>query len=273
MVAMSSALYPLLAALLVMFISLSGVLFSAVALQSWMQRNLTYLASFAGGVFLLVVYHLFEETAHAGSFALASGAVLFGGALMFALQRLMPAHHHHETAHDHAHTHIDGRRVLLSDAFHNIGDGLLLVAAFAVDVWVGFAAAIGIVLHELVQEISEFFILKEAGYSNAQALTRNFMTSATILIGIAVATFLASAETIAILFAGIAAGGFVVILGVDLVPHAMHSIRRDGGAWRHGAAFVLGIALMFAVQTWFPAEDHADAFATAPSNTSSASSR
>ncbi|HWO07025.1 MAG TPA: ZIP family metal transporter [Candidatus Paceibacterota bacterium] len=248
--------YPIAAALLVMLVSLAGIIFSAQVFASWVHRNLTYLASFAGGVFLIVIYHLLEETLHEGSLSLAAGAVLFGATLMVALHHLLPdAHHHHDVSHDHAHTPIDGRRVLVSDALHNVGDGVLLVAAFAVNATVGFTAAIGVVLHELVQEISEFFVLREAGYNNREALLRNFISSSTILVGVGVALFLAAAEEIAILFAGIAAGGFLVVLVQDVLPHAIHSTRAHGGAWLHVGAAILGITVMLGVQFFFGHEE------------------
>jgi len=234
-----------------MLISLTGVLFSVEVLRSWMQRNLAYLATFAGGVLLLVVYHLLEETLHeSSSLALAAGAVLFGVAVMTALHHVLPAHHH-ETEHDHAHSRIDGRRILVSDAFHNIGDGVLLVAAFAVSIPVGLSATIGIVLHELVQEVSEYFVLRSSGYSSRKALALNFLSSCTILLGVVFAMYLSSAENIAILFAGIAAGGFLTILIQDLLPNMIESVRKQGGAGMHAVAACLGIALMLLVQTLF----------------------
>lgn len=251
---------PLVAACAVMLVSLSGVLFASQALSRWMRSNLTYLATFSGGVFLIVVYHLLEETLHeSGSVALAAGAVLFGAALMEALHHLLPAeHHHHNIEHGHAHTSVDGRRVLLSDALHNVGDGVLLVAAFATGWAIGIAATIGILIHELVQEISEFFVLKEAGYSTSKALSRNFLSASTILVGVALAAFLSSADEIAVLFGGLAAGGFLAVLLRDLMPHALESIRERGGAWKHVTALFLGVALMLSVQTYFGHEEGAD---------------
>lgn len=257
---MSSTLYPVLAAAIIMIASLSGVLFSAEILRSWMQRNLPYLATFAGGVFLLVVYHLLEETLHeSSSLALAAGSILFGAALMVALHHVLPAHHHHESEHDHAHSRIDGRRVLISDAFHNIGDGVLLVATFAISIPVGIAAAIGIILHELVQEISEFFVLKSSGFTTRQALSLNLLSSSTVLIGVALALFLSSAEHIAVLFAGIAAGGFLTILIQDLLPNTVEHSKKRGSAVKHATAALLGVLLMLGVQTLFPhEEEHKD---------------
>ncbi len=249
--------YAFVAAVTVMLVSLSGVIFSSSVLSTWTHRHLKYLATFSAGVFLMVVYHLLEEMLHeSDALALVVGAVLFGAALMEALHHLLPAeHHHHEAHHDHTHTSVDGRRVLVSDALHNIGDGILLVAAFATNWAIGIAATVGIVVHELVQEISEFFVLKEAGYTTKRALGLILLSSSTILIGVGVASFLSSSEAIALLFAGLAAGGFLAVLLRDLLPHTLHSIKEHGGGFIHLSAFVMGIILMFGVQTYFSHEE------------------
>ena len=120
-------------AALVALASLAGIAFSVGFMSGFMGRNLKYLASFSGGVFSLVAYRLLEESLHEGdSLALVAGSVLFGAALMQALHHLIPdahRHHHHDTTHDHAHTRIDGRRILIADGIHNVGDGVLLVAS------------------------------------------------------------------------------------------------------------------------------------------------
>ncbi len=248
-----------LAAFAIMIISLSGVLFASGFMRHWMQKNLPYLATFAGGVFLIVVYHLLEETLHEGSVALAAGAVLFGAAFIEALHHLLPSgHHHHSIEHGHEHTSIDGRRVLASDAVHNLGDGVLIVASFSAGPVTGLAATIGILIHEFVQEVSEFFVLRSAGYSIRDALVRNLFASATILIGVALALFLSSSEEISVLFAGVAAGGFLAVILRDLIPHAAHTIRAQGGAYLHVIALALGILLMLGIQTLTPHEEHVE---------------
>ena len=113
----------------------------------------------------------------------ASG--LLGVLVLEIIERFhLASHHHHDTKHDHEHTGINARKLLFTDAIHNVADGVLLVPAFAVDVRLGIATAVAIFLHEAVQEVSEFFVLKEAGYSTKKALTLNFLVSSTILIGV-----------------------------------------------------------------------------------------
>jgi zinc and cadmium transporter len=255
----TSLVWAVLSAAVVALVSLSGVLFSFGFLGHFMKRNLKYLASFSGGVFMLVVYHLLEETVHESeSLALVAGSVLFGVALMQTLHHLIPEaqhHHHHDTAHDHTHSSIDGRRVLLTDGIHNIGDGVLLVASYAVSIPIGIAATIGIVIHELVQEISEYFVLREAGYSSSQALGRNLISASTIFLGVGLAAFLSSAHEIAILFAGIAAGGFLAIVLQDLLPHAIGSTKSGASLYMHALAAIAGVLLMIGVQSLTPHEE------------------
>ena len=175
---------------------------------------------------------------------------MFGGAVgIWLLFKFLPTLHHHESPHEEPHA-INPRRVLLSDAFHNIGDGILLAASFAAGPAVGASAAIAVFVHELVQETSEFFVLRGAGYSAKKALWTNFAVSSTILVGALGGYF--ALETVEMLEApllGLAAGMLLVVLLGDLIPH---SISRSHGALHYGKHlfwFVLGVALMVGVTT------------------------
>lgn len=251
-------LYPLLAGLFIMVASLSGVIFSYRTLGRWLERRLTYLATFAGGVFAVVTYHLIEEILHETTWQTALLSVVSGFLLMQILVRLAPSHHHHhDVKHSHAHSHVEGRGVLVSDALHNVGDGIILVGAFAVDLWIGIAAAFGILIHEVVQEISEYFVLREAGYSPRAALVRNFAVSSTILVGIAGASYFEQSPLVIIALSGIAAGGFLSVIFSDLMPHARHSVRHHGGnLFMHVGVAILGVLVMLSAQTLIPHEEH-----------------
>lgn len=254
---MDSLLYPFLAALAVMFVSLSGVIFASGRLGAWMNRYLTYLATFSGGVFIVIAYFLAEEAVHEGGWVVGVGSVVLGAAIMEGVRFFFPQKHHHHGPHEaegHGHTPIDGRQVLWSDALHNVSDGVLLVGAFASNVYVGLAATLGVVLHETVQEISEYFVLREAGYSNRGALLRNFAVSSSILLGFIFAAYLSSMEVFLALLSGIAAGGFLSVILHDLLPHAIASVRVSGGAYMHILAATLGLAAMLGVQGLVPHE-------------------
>ena|GEM_PF-575517 len=255
---MSPIIASVLAAVSIMLVSLVGVIFTYRSLGSWMRKHLTYLATFSAGVLSLLAYHLIEESLHeAPTAALAAGSILAGVIVMEIIHHLLPhAHHHHDVSTDHTHSQIDGRKVLISDAVHNITDGFIIVPAFFVDWTIGLAATLGILVHELVQEISEFFVLKEAGYSTRQALRLNFVASSTILLGVILSLVLASFETTLSLLAGFAAGGFLSVVVRDLLPNAAQSIRSSGTWLPHVAAGLIGAIIMLGVLTLVPHEEH-----------------
>ncbi len=249
------------AAFVIMLTSLSGVLFVWNGLGNFIQKYLRYLVTLAMGVFATTLFFMFKETAHMQVNLLSSAfAAALGALTLEVLQRYLPeAHHHHGADEDECcknkdkFTHlINPRRVLLGDAAHNISDGILLVPAFLIDLRVGIVATIGILVHEFVQEISEFFILKGAGYTNRQALVRNFAVSSTILIGVVLSLVLARAGDFVPLLISFAAGGFIYIIVRDLLPHTLAHIRHSGGAFVHIVAFAIGIAIMFATTLILP---------------------
>lgn len=254
-----AALFSILAGVCVMLVSLSGIIFTSNRLGYWMKSRITYLATFSAGVLSVLAYHLIGEAfASATSLPVVAACIVIGVVALEVIHGFIPdSHHHHEEA-DHAHTHVDGRRVLLSDAVHNVTDGFLIVSAFFADWRIGVGATVGIMLHELVQEISEFFVLKHAGYTDRQALTYNFISSSTVLVGIAISLLFASTGGTVSILAALAAGGFLSVVIRDLIPHAIESARTKGGWVPHLAAVLIGASLMLAITALIPehSEDH-----------------
>jgi zinc and cadmium transporter len=243
-----------------MFASLSGVLFTWKTLGRWLTPRLQYLIAVAGGVFVVIIFNLFEEATHEGITVPILVSFIFGAVLLQTVTILLPkdAHHHDSKECGHTHTQIDARRVLISDAVHNIHDGLTLMPAFLVSPVVGFGTALGIFLHEVVQEISEFFILKEAGYSTKKALLWNFLVSGTLLIGIALALFVASLETFSTLLVAFSAGGFSYILFKDLLPSIVTHAKKERSYRYFILSFCIGFILMTTVTLLVPHTEHAD---------------
>lgn len=244
----------IISALVIMLTSLVGVIFVWKGFSSFLEKNRKYLTTFAIGVFTVVAYSLIKESFHlAESLPLSVGSILGGMLLLYLVSLFMPHHHHDaEDCCPKEHNSLNARRILFGDAIHNIGDGILLVSAFLIDTHVGLIAAFGIFLHELVQEIAEFLILKEAGYTTQKALTYNFLVSSTILIGIIVGLFASSVSIVNIAFIGLASGGFLYILIADLIPHTIRSIKNSGNANTHILIGTLGILTMLSVGLLVP---------------------
>lgn len=245
----------LLASAAVMLVSLAGLIFVSGRLAQWLRRNLGYLVSFSAGVFLVVSLNLAAEAVELSDRPLFSVLFVILGLFLFYIpSRFMSeAHHHHlESVDDHRHDRGSAYRILSSDALHNIADGILLVPAFLIDLRLGAIAAVGVLVHEFVQEISEFFVLKLSGYSSRQALWRNFAVSATILIGVAVGWFLVSFEKLIGPILGLASGTLLYVVLADLIPESIRFSRLHKERFKYLAWALAGALLIILLNQIVP---------------------
>jgi len=247
---MQNIFYIIISIVLIMLASIGGVIFLQKTFKEWLDKNLAFLISFSAGVFLVIAIHLGAESLE---ILQSKGLVTFtiiGGALFFlALKLLWPESHHHEGECDeHEHDKPRAFRMMLGDAIHNIADGIIIVPAFAINLKLGIIAAVSIFIHELLQEISEFFVLKDSGYSTNEALIRNFLVSTTIIIGVVLGLFLTEKETVLGILLGIASGSFLYIVSVDLFPHKK---MRKGlkHTITHLSWFIVGIIFIILLNT------------------------
>ncbi len=242
--------YVLAAATIIAATSFSGVLLTAKLFQKGYRKYQAVLVSFAAGVFIIaggsVVLEALELISAVEAIFYFLGSVVFFHLLSLA----WPEHHYHrEESDDHC---VDckpqtgtAKRMLVGDSIHNIVDGMLLVPAFLVGVEFGFFTVLAIWLHEIVQEISEFIVFKEAGYTTKRALFLNGLSSLTIFIGVAIA--FVAAELVHDLegpLLAVAGGAFLYIALKDLVPHSVRHGRKHDKYTAHIAAFLLGLLLM-----------------------------
>ncbi len=247
-------IYILLSSLLVMLASLVGSVSVWKSLGGAIEKNLHYLVSFSAGVFLLISYGLAHESIeHLESVTSGGLWIILGMVFSAIVFKLLPEfHHHHDSSSSHTHSAIDSRRILISDAIHNIGDGILLAASFSVSTALGIATTLSVFVHELIQEISEFFVLKQAGYSTKGALKANFVVSSTVLIGAIGGYFLLDKfEMFEAPLLGITAGSFFVIIFHDLIPHSIKDIVKGRHAVKHIIYFILGLLTMFVASNIF----------------------
>ena len=250
--------YILASAFVIMLASLAGAVFAWRVLGEWLSSRLRYLIALAAGVFTVVVFGLMAEViAHEGLTYGVITAFLLGGIVLEVITRLLPkGTHHHHGPHAHTHTGLDARRMLIGDGVHNVHDGIILVPAFMVSPVVGFGTAVGILLHELVQEVSEFFVLRQAGYSVRKALLLNFLVSATILIGVGLAVILTTVESLVYPLIAFSAGGFLYIVLRDLLPSIVRHAREEKQAIRDSLLFLVGVGLMALVSVLMPHAHH-----------------
>jgi len=241
----------LLYSVLIMLASLVGVFSVWRRAGRAIERNLNLLVSFSAGVFIVIAYQLgIEVVEHSATLGSGLVWIVIGLLTVWLLFKFLPSSHHHhdEASETHPHSRLNARRIMTSDALHNLGDGILLATSFAVSSSLGMLTALSIFVHELVQEISEFFVLRQAGYSTKSALILNFAISATVLLGALGGFFLLeSFETLEVPLLGLASGAFLVVVFHDLIPHSVRSSKRENLYWRHLLWFLIGAVLMFAV--------------------------
>jgi zinc and cadmium transporter len=257
-----------LAAGLIMTVSLIGVVFAQGLARRWLEERLPYLISFSAGVFLVtaggIALEVFELTDH---WLLAIGFITGGYLAALGLQCLLPeTHHHHDSDCRAPHGH-SAQKILIGDSLHNVTDGIILVSAFVVSPWLGVAVTVAILIHETLQELSEFFVLRQAGYSVRSALTLNLLSASTILIGVVLSLFALAKTNVEVLLLAFSAGFFLNVVLHDLVPRPFTTSRNARAKLEHLGLMVAGVVLMGGVSVLFSgghehsdhAEDHNDA--------------
>jgi len=68
---------------------------------------------------------------------------------------------------------------LFGDGVHNFIDGLIIAAAFVESTSLGLVVSLGVILHEIPQEIGDFSTLLLAGFNKKKALLMNFLVALT----------------------------------------------------------------------------------------------
>ena len=216
------------------------------------RRVSHFLVSFGAGALIGIVFFDLLPEALEGAEAAQVLRVVFAGFLLFyIIERAVSWYHCH---HQEAVTHVSRYLIVLGDFIHNMIDGMLIAATFLVDVRLGVIAAVGVLLHELPQEVGDFGILLHSGLSRARVIGYNLLSSAGALLGgILVILFGARLEQFAPVLIALVAGNFLYIAAVDLIPSTHHhektSRHREA---LHVAVFILGATLMWIISETLP---------------------
>jgi zinc and cadmium transporter len=116
-----------------------------------------------------------------------------------------------------------GALILVGDAFHNFVDGVTIAAAFIASIPVGIATGLAILAHELPQEVGDFAILLESGYTRRQAILYNILSGLSTFPGALLAYFLLTAmQRLTPYVMAISAASFIYIAIADLIPSLHH---------------------------------------------------
>jgi zinc and cadmium transporter len=246
--------------------TLSGVIsISAAAFLSFglLARMADRMLSFSVGIMLATsLLHALPEALHAKVSPESLFATLLAGLLSFFLiekvailragaqpQLALQAAGHAVHAHDHHHSHGErsGAMVLLGDALHNFTDGIMIAAAFLADPSLGILTGLAIVAHEIPQEVGDFVVLLNAGYSRAKAYLFNLLCSMMALLGGILGFYtLDKASGMVPYVLAFASAGFLYVAISHLMPQLQRKATLADTMPQLGliAIGVLGVALL-----------------------------
>lgn len=206
---------------------LCAAIFSLTTPQRWVNALVSFaIGALLGAAFLEILPHALESTQ---DYRAVAAAVLFGILGFFLLEKLVLWRHYHigdddsrnqhrleHSAHDHGRS---GLLILVGDSFHNFVDGVLVAAAFMQDTSLGVVTATAVIAHEIPQEIGDFLILLNSGYSRARAFALNLLSSLAMVVGGLAGYFaLKQMQEWSNILLAVAAASMIYVAVADLIP-------------------------------------------------------
>ncbi len=232
---------------------LSGVvsLLGGIALlgrAEWVRKFSIHFVTFAAGALLAAAFLDLLPEAFALPDASAEtlfGYVLGGMLLFFLLERTILKFHAHHHGDDPEHHHASPILVQVADTAHNFIDGIVLAVAFLVDPALGIVTTAAVGAHELPQEIGDFSVMLHHGYRRRTILGVNVLSSLASLLGAFLAYLSRSfIEPYLPVLLALAAGHFIYIAAVDLIPEVSAKTRPDR------ISHVIGLLLLGVLVVW-----------------------
>jgi len=136
--------------------------------------------------------------------------------------------------------------ILIGDGLHNFIGGLAIAGTFLIDVRLGVTAWLAAAAHEIPQELGDFAVLINGGWSKRGALVCNVASALTFLLG-GIVAYVASFSVNVDFLVPFAAGNFLYIGASDLVPEVnKHTDMKVNLV--HLGAFVASVALMWTIR-------------------------
>ena len=162
------------------------------------------------------------------------GTLLAGLMFFFLLEKaeLYRHTHHHEGDEHHHHHGFDraqagrgGWSVILGDSIHNFCDGIIIAAAFLADTRVGAVTSLAIIAHEIPQEVGDYIVLLNAGFSRGRALFFNAVSGLAAVVGGVIGYFVVGPwQAMFPFLLVVASSSFIYVSVADLIPQLQHRL-------------------------------------------------
>jgi zinc and cadmium transporter len=215
---------------------LLSVLVAASLTVGVLTKVVHHLVSLSAGVLLGtalldVLPEAFEREASPHSLFVT---LLLGLLFFFLLEKAeLYRHSHHHEGDEHHHQHGFDRKqagrggwsVILGDSIHNFCDGIIIAAAFLTDTRLGIVTSLAIIAHEIPQEVGDYIVLLNAGFSRSKALLCNAVSGLAAVIGGVIGYFIVGPwEALFPYLLVIAASSFIYVAVADLIPQLQHRL-------------------------------------------------
>lgn len=238
--------YTISSVILVSLVSLIGLI--SISLSSTFGRKtLLSLISFAAGAMLGDVFiHLLPELAKDGNLNFTTSIyILISIILFYILEKYIHWHHHHGEGLELEHaTHPVAFLNLIGDGIHNLIDGMIIAGAYLIDIKLGMATTLAVLVHEIPQEIGDFGVLVYSGLSKIKAIGYNLLSALVSVIGAVIILFFGNSEKFTIFLICLAIGSFIYLSLADLLPETH---KQKGNYISQLVIFLLGIGVMFGI--------------------------
>ena len=204
----------------------AAAVFSFALLSKMVER----MVSLSVGIMLSTsLLHALPEAFESGADPRSLFATLLAGLLAFFMLEkfaiLRHSHHHEGDGHHHAHGHDKreagkaGWMILVGDGMHNFTDGILIAAAFLANPELGIVTGLAIIAHEIPQEIGDFIVLLNAGFTRVRAYVFNLLCSLMAVAGGLLGYYTLDRASGLIPYVLVfASSGFIYIAVSDLMP-------------------------------------------------------
>ncbi|HEX7439464.1 MAG TPA: ZIP family metal transporter [Caldimonas sp.] len=238
---------------------LLSVLVAASLTVGVLTRVVHHLVSLSAGVLLAtalldVLPEAFESKASPQSLFVT---LLVGLLFFFLLEKAeLYRHSHHHEGDEHHHQHgfdqqqagRGGWSVILGDSIHNFCDGIIIAAAFLADTRLGVVTSLAIIAHEIPQEVGDYIVLLNAGFSRAKALFYNALSGFAAVAGGVIGYFIVGPwESLFPYLLVVASSSFIYVAVADLIPQLQHRLTLKETAaqlaWLGGGLLIVVLAV------------------------------
>ena len=136
----------------------------------------------------------------------------------------------------------------MGDSIHNFCDGIIIAAAFLADTRLGVVTSLAIIAHEIPQEVGDYIVLLNAGFSRGRALAYNALSGMAAVVGGVIGYFIVGPwEGLFPYLLVVASSSFIYVAVADLIPQLQHrlTLRETAAqlAWLAAGLLIVLVAV------------------------------